>query len=543
MSRYCASHTVGSRDSAFNLYGSYPPRVLVTPGSNLKMGDHSSIVEDRTELRHCDYNGHPCASILRRKEDEIEDSKLHNHRESMHETSVLENDDRDLCNTFPGRDLRKRLLLQDVDSGVGVGEPYRKFGYHPSTIDCKSCGIINRSPERIADQDSKHERTTKGQFNEVKQNVDVCLHVTSEGSHSPHPPTTFIDTSRSQGAAQSKGANVEVNSNPVNCHSDDRSFGSDIDISDDTSSPLGLAGEEADDQRELAHQRDDLHIRTSGVTETPNYDTIIAQPTKTKPYKRHNKPPYSYITLIAMAIRDSSNQRLTLSEINDYLMQRFEFFRGNYTGWRNSIRHNLSLNECFVKVLRDPTRPWGKDNYWIINPASEYVFVDGVFRRVRRKQTTKKIGDLDINNRLEAGAQATAPKFSSSFTIDNILKSHSPPSPGSAPMYPVTPQYPFPLPPTSAGIPWANFARNYFYPTALPFSLRPNDAIKDVQTLSQLHRIWIPVPGYGMLSPSRPIIAPPKLSNHSSWEFDDMNQSLYSAVPIQRGEFSPKYSQ
>lgn len=71
---------------------------------------------------------------------------------------------------------------------------------------------------------------------------------------------------------------------------------------------------------------------------------------KSKPYQRHNKPPYSYITLIAMAIRDSANQRLTLSEINDYLMKKFEFFRGNYTGWRNSIRHNLSLNECFIKV-------------------------------------------------------------------------------------------------------------------------------------------------------------------------------------------------
>ena len=71
---------------------------------------------------------------------------------------------------------------------------------------------------------------------------------------------------------------------------------------------------------------------------------------KSKPYQRHNKPPYSYITLIAMAIRDSASQRLTLSEINDYLMKKFEFFRGNYTGWRNSIRHNLSLNECFIKV-------------------------------------------------------------------------------------------------------------------------------------------------------------------------------------------------
>ncbi|XP_005869607.1 PREDICTED: forkhead box protein Q1 [Myotis brandtii] len=106
---------------------------------------------------------------------------------------------------------------------------------------------------------------------------------------------------------------------------------------------------------------------------------------RSKPYTRRPKPPYSYIALIAMAIRDSAGGRLTLAEINEYLMGKFPFFRGSYTGWRNSVRHNLSLNDCFVKVLRDPSRPWGKDNYWMLNPNSEYTFADGVFRR-RRKQ-------------------------------------------------------------------------------------------------------------------------------------------------------------
>ncbi|KAG7258664.1 hypothetical protein CRUP_032743, partial [Coryphaenoides rupestris] len=96
-----------------------------------------------------------------------------------------------------------------------------------------------------------------------------------------------------------------------------------------------------------------------------------------KPYTRRPKPPYSYIALIAMAIRDSGSGRLTLAEINDYLMTKFPFFRGAYTGWRNSVRHNLSLNDCFLKVLRDPSRPWGKDNYWMLNPHSEYTFADG----------------------------------------------------------------------------------------------------------------------------------------------------------------------
>ena len=131
------------------------------------------------------------------------------------------------------------------------------------------------------------------------------------------------------------------------------------------------------------------------ITPTSETDTVTkdARSSLSKSYHRRPKPPLSYIALIAMAIRESPTQRLTLSEINDYLMSKFEFFRGSYTGWRNSIRHNLSLNECFIKVLRDPSRPWGKDNYWMINPKSEYTFADGVFRR-RRRRLTKRNGTV-----------------------------------------------------------------------------------------------------------------------------------------------------
>ncbi|XP_077450835.1 forkhead box protein F2 [Stigmatopora argus] len=96
--------------------------------------------------------------------------------------------------------------------------------------------------------------------------------------------------------------------------------------------------------------------------------------------RRPEKPPYSYIALIVMAIQSSPSKRLTLSEIYQFLQARFPFFRGSYQGWKNSVRHNLSLNECFIKLPKGLGRP-GKGHYWTIDPGSEFMFEEGSFRR------------------------------------------------------------------------------------------------------------------------------------------------------------------
>ncbi|RLU15042.1 hypothetical protein DMN91_012929 [Ooceraea biroi] len=124
---------------------------------------------------------------------------------------------------------------------------------------------------------------------------------------------------------------------------------------------------------------------TSGLSQETSLEPLMCNPTSNemprKPgARRQEKPPYSYIALIVMAIQSSPGKRLTLSEIYSFLQQRFPFFRGTYQGWKNSVRHNLSLNECFIKLPKGLGRP-GKGHYWTIDPSTEYMFEEGSFRR------------------------------------------------------------------------------------------------------------------------------------------------------------------
>lgn len=67
----------------------------------------------------------------------------------------------------------------------------------------------------------------------------------------------------------------------------------------------------------------------------------------------HSKPPFSFSCLIFMAIEASPRKALPVKDIYGWILGRFPYFQGAPSGWKNSVRHNLSLSKCFRKVDKE----------------------------------------------------------------------------------------------------------------------------------------------------------------------------------------------
>ncbi|XP_052002519.1 forkhead box protein O1-like [Xyrauchen texanus] len=105
---------------------------------------------------------------------------------------------------------------------------------------------------------------------------------------------------------------------------------------------------------------------------------------KTKSSSRRNAwGNQSYAELITRAIESTPDKRLTLSQIYDWMVRHVPYFKdkgdsNSSAGWKNSIRHNLSLHTCFIRVQNEGT---GKSSWWMLNPEG------GKLGKAQRRRT------------------------------------------------------------------------------------------------------------------------------------------------------------
>uniref|UniRef100_A0A3Q1H3J1 Si:ch211-145o7.3 n=1 Tax=Acanthochromis polyacanthus TaxID=80966 RepID=A0A3Q1H3J1_9TELE len=152
-----------------------------------------------------------------------------------------------------------------------------------------------------------------------------------------------------------------------------------------------LSPENISDQDDLTclswlHQRGNLLPLQPLAKMTPLAQQESYTPSQPPP-PASSKPPYSFSSLIFMAIEDSPNKSLPVKDIYEWIVNNFPYYRTATGGWRNSVRHNLSLSKSFRRIQRDKSQSVGKGSLWCVCPEYRPTLLE-VLRKTHSYHST-----------------------------------------------------------------------------------------------------------------------------------------------------------
>ncbi|XP_061461471.1 forkhead box protein N1 [Rhineura floridana] len=219
------------------------------------------------------------------------------------------------------------------------------------------------------------------------------------------------------------------------------------------------------------------------------YQSIAPQSPQEHHQQLFPKPIYSYSILIFMALRSSKTGSLPVSEIYNFMTEHFPYFKTAPDGWKNSVRHNLSLNKCFEKVENKSGSSSRKGCLWALNPAKIDKMQEELQKWKRKdpiavRKSMAKPEELDTL----IGHQTDKPR--SSALACNPTGMASPPTPSR--QMPLQ-HHPLCEPPIPSSTPHAAHAQG-----ALPPTHPPPSVLGGQQTSCY----GAPPPGFPQISPA-----------------------------------------
>ncbi|OBT69906.1 hypothetical protein VE03_00594 [Pseudogymnoascus sp. 23342-1-I1] len=131
-----------------------------------------------------------------------------------------------------------------------------------------------------------------------------------------------------------------------------------------------------------------------------------------------------YAKLIHRALMGAPSHSMALQEIYQWFIDNTEKGSSSGSGWRNSIRHNLSMNAAFCKTDRTVASPSDapakKTSEWVL---ADWAIKDGVTPTTRyRKTTSKKSSRLDSHGTMNASRQNAGKKGGSMASRTKTLR-------------------------------------------------------------------------------------------------------------------------